>query len=139
MALNFSEKKRLLEKLPLENEFIKAKTINSFNPWFGADGGRGIQTSGVNSCLVIATPNYLAYISAVRPQKQISRFIELLIQRRQADQIQLVGQARSIARKKVLEVLEAHSLQPVKDISFSGRQTSYSVYIKNGKIRFVKD
>jgi len=38
MALNFSEKKRLLEKLPLENEFINAKTINSFNPWFGADG-----------------------------------------------------------------------------------------------------
>jgi len=86
---------------------------------------------------VIATPNYLAHISAVRPQKQISRFIELLIQRRQADQIQLVGQARSIARKKVLEVLEAHSLQPVKDISFSGRQTSIRSILK-WKIRFVK-
>ena len=81
MPLSSAEKQRFLERLPIESEFIKAKVINSFNPWFGADGGQGIRTSGVSSCLAIAAPNYLAHISAVRSQKQISDFIELLIKR----------------------------------------------------------
>jgi hypothetical protein len=139
MPLSPTEVKYFRQRLEVDSEFTRAIIVNSINPWFGEDRGQGILTSGVSSCMAIATPTYLAHISPIRSKQQIAKFIELLMKQSQAGQIQIVGQSRSIARKKVLEVLKDYNLRPVRDISFRNRQTAYSVYVKNGEIRFVKD